>query len=528
MGVRTTDGLAHNVSLANGLLNGNILLSTSSLSEQSAQTASVQTQNVGSGAQQLDQLDAQIKALHAQALSTQAAIDQLQVQDSHSFYSGFTSSVPWILGAEGLALGMGALILGGVIGWLAWRRHPVALQAPEPADFADSRMYLRERRQEERRQDSPPVAAQAPSVKTVVAMPERVFPQPESMEMDFGHSAPMAESDSVLGLFWAEPETAPPVAEPEGDLLEPLFSADASPFAPPSPTLEFDREAAANEVERVRKSLAEKRDARARERHYDDLPRIALHHAPMNAGGFMQDDREEAAEAQTPPDSPPVELALDLSPEQHAQPSADGALPSDEVDLALDLDLDVQDLSCETVAPPTNFLPLADAPTPDLAAENAPDGPGDPHEEAPEAVQEYEDVEVEVAQEDEPTPPVDPIAVVADEVESMVDFEFVAMAEAQDTEPKLPPPQSQPDVCPDLETQKALEAEVAPDPAVQFELAQEFQALGLLDGARELAMEVLGCSDATLRSQAQVLIDQLHAQETAQRVGELVDAPVAS
>lgn len=480
------------MSLANGLLNGNILLSTSSLSEQSAQTAPIQAQNLGGGAQQLDQLESQIKALHQQALHTQATIQELETPKTNGFYSGFMSDTPWVLGAEGAVLGVGALILGGAIGgWYSWRRRrPLAKPASVAPDFADSRMYLGEQEPV-----APPVASHAEADGTVATPPARVLQRHAAMEMDFAPSAPVAESDSVLNLFWAEAEsTSPGPEEAEEDLLEPTRSPEASPFAPASPSLEFDREAAANEVERVRKSLAEKRDARARERIYDDAPRTVVLHAPINAGGFLQDDREEPATAENPPDSHSEDSTFGLSLGQYEAPQTDGV--DLELDLALDADVDLEamDSDFETVAPPQDFGPEA---------------------QDEEAQDEQEEVQEE-AQDDGQAPPL-ALAVVAKEAESMVDFEFVATDEAQDTVPKLVAAEPPQDVGIDLE------ADEEPNPLVQFELAQEFQALGLLDGARELAMEVLGCSDAALKSQAQTLIDQLNVQETAQRVGELVD-----
>jgi len=489
MKARTHGEWTPDLASSNGLLNGNILLSTSSLSESSVQTAPVQAQNMGGGAQQLDQLESQIKALHQQALGTQTTLQQLQAQNVKDFPFGIASDASWVLGAEGLVLGLGALVLGGVLGWYAWRR-PVAKSAMVEADFADSRIYLKEEGQEPQ-----PGVFKTPEVQVAASAPAHAFTRNFPEEADFAQSAPIAESESVLNLFW---DDAPPAqSETVEDMLEPMRSADPSPFAPPSPSLEFDPEVAASEVERVRKSLADKRDARARQRMYDDWPRDSLHPAPAHAD--IPEHDIEPAGAETHLEGPDVAPSFAVLDAQQALP------PSDEVDLALDLDLDLdlgadsedepepvpdlmaqamKDLGNHSLEPPVDVVPHSDAPEPELPMDS------------PAAAQ-------EVWHEDEP----------------MVEFEFMPRAETQDTVPNLAL----------LEPIQAMDTEadghVAPNPTVQLELAHEFLALDLLQGARELALEVLECGDSAQQSQAQALIDRLDTMETAQRVGALIDSP---
>lgn len=64
-----------------------------------------------------------------------------------------------------------------------------------------------------------------------------------------------------------------------------------------------------------------------------------------------------------------------------------------------------------------------------------------------------------------------------------------------------------------------------PDSSIQLELAQEFAALGLLDGARELAQEVLGSAYAPLQMEAQALLSELDAQETSLRADQQATPP---
>ncbi|MDO8754490.1 MAG: hypothetical protein Q7J80_11390, partial [Anaerolineales bacterium] len=63
-----------------------------------------------------------------------------------------------------------------------------------------------------------------------------------------------------------------------------------------------------------------------------------------------------------------------------------------------------------------------------------------------------------------------------------------------------------------------LELETEPDHDVQLSLAQEFEALGLRLGARELAIEALGSTDVSLSSQAHALLRQIDEHETAHPV----------
>lgn len=462
---------------------------------------------MGDGAQKLDQLESQIKELHQQALSTQSSLQQLKSRDAHSLPFDHLPDVPWVLGVEGLVLGLGALVLGGVLGWYAWRR-PFAKPAPAEDDFADSQQYLNAEDQE------PQLGVfKTPEVRATDGTTEHAFTRNFPEEVDFAQSAPMAESESVLNLFWDEEK--PPLQESALDLLESVPGADASPFAPPSPSLEFDPEVAASEVERVRKSLADKRDARARQRMYDDWPRDPMHH-PALASAEMSEHDEEPVEAAMPVDSPTVEPVCSVLD------TPDDTAPNVEIDLALDLDLDLdlgadsqgesepvpdlmvqamRDLGQHFPESSADLLPNSDMPEPELAWDSAADA--------------HEDLQ------DAGPAPVLELAGGAAEGEPLVEFEFIPRAVTQDAVPNLAL----------LEPIQAMDVDVdahaEPNPAVQLELAQEFLALDLLQGARELALEVLECGDATLQSQAQALIGQLDTMETAQRVGALIDAPAA-
>jgi hypothetical protein len=65
----------------------------------------------------------------------------------------------------------------------------------------------------------------------------------------------------------------------------------------------------------------------------------------------------------------------------------------------------------------------------------------------------------------------------------------------------------------DLELELELDIPTTPDFGVRLALAQESEALGLWQEARELALEVMECSDPELRSQAKTILNRLKQQQ---------------
>jgi FimV-like protein len=384
--------------LASGLTHGNILLSTSSPPEQSAPLAATSTQNTGEGGLPLDRLEAQLNTLRQQALTTQRSIQQIQGPDEGSH---------WVMGGEGLVVGLVAVLLGWLtVRLLLGRAQPVVVpETPVVADFAESQYYLTGA--------APlpdPVVNTAPQAELLTAMQPSVALAPVFAESQFAHSAPMADSESVLNLFWdSDTPSATPVIEP---ITEPVIDATAEDvnkvellsFAPQRAYMEFDPQVAASEVERVRRSLAEKREERNRQRLQD---------AARRHDRALMDVQH------------PIEVRI--YPEQG---------------LDLDLDLSEHASGYETIAPSLMFVSDGEASD-------------------------------------------------TDGVDDAVD----AYLNAHESEPE------------------------EPDSFIQLELAQEFAALGLLEGARELAQEVLVSAHAPLQMEAQALLGELDAQEAAQRAG---------
>lgn len=376
-------------------------------------------------AQSIEQLEGQIKALLQQEIKTQQSIQQLSGQYSDSVNQGLLFDDPWMMGAVCLVLGLCAWMFGSFLGRLTTRRRVLDASALEQKRFADSLMYL----EDEAYIPMPPVHGTG-SGHPVPATPNHasahgpaVFPH-----MDFSPSGPLleVEPESVLGLFLddihpLDSETAPPAsqlqAEVETSVLELPMEAHA-----------FDSKATADEVERVRKSLAKKRAARACQGSYD----ISVH-APLQPM-----DRSSDA----PPD--PV-----MEQTSHAVMQEDkSGEPSGGVDLLLDLP---DELTLELQLPESE-MPFTEEP---FRAEDS----------------------------------VEPLqAVVID----------------PHAEP-LPEPEPQPAA------------------AVQLELALVLETLGLRDGARDIAHEVLESGDDKLRLKAEALVARLDALASAQRAKALAE-----
>jgi hypothetical protein len=303
----------------------------------------------------MDALQFKIQALLDESRTMQASITQLTVQEERNAHSGIFSDHPVILGLEGLLLGAAVLCLGGLLGaGFAWRHLQAAL-APHPADFGES-IYSFRRTDE----------AQHPAIEE---LQESMSPQ----------ESPVME---------------PPRALPEEADVYPDIGPSSGLFATPESGTGFDVEAAASEVQRVRRSLADKRAARERWNASDPYPADAM-------------------------------------------PQSDGS-----PDL-LPLDFDLTEESENIPAPE----PLVQAP--------------------------------------------------------VIEDAFHVTSELEQVH--------------ELSTVTPTDSEGDQGLCVKLELAQEFLSLGLLDGARELAMEFMDSTEAGLHSQAMVLISQIDQQEQQER-----------
>jgi hypothetical protein len=214
-----------------------------------------------------------------------------------------------MMGAEGLVLALGAVLLGGLLGQLTRRRRVLDAPAPAQSGFADR--------------------ASAP-------LPV-VFDQ-----MDFEQSASFLELESAMDLFLDDAH--PPASETATAASQLQAEVDARP---PVEVNGFDHEAAANEVARVRKSLAQKRAARAHQRAHDvsvhssvplmdrslSAPRDAvtdqMAHAVMHG-----DERDEPSGGVDLPLDLPEELTLELHSAESEMPVAEAQLMAQDSQLA--------------------------------------------------------------------------------------------------------------------------------------------------------------------------------------------------
>ena len=174
----------------------------------------------------LDRLQSELQVLLQEARQTQAAIAQMQARESTgpSVDQWFRASRDMELGHTEQAAGVGLVLATAAVAWWLWRTYWARRNAVP--DWQSSFASLPQETA------APPSASVAPTPqRTAVSHPAESL---ETLESEFSESA-----------FFA-------------------FAALAdTPAAPAEAPGRFDSEAAASEVVRVRKSLAEKRQARA-------------------------------------------------------------------------------------------------------------------------------------------------------------------------------------------------------------------------------------------------------------------------
>lgn len=322
-----------------------------------------------------DQIALELKALRQQALSTHAGIQQLQLEQQNQPLANALSGLPIGLTPGTGLLGIVILILVGMLTWSGAQRLRTRSMGSQP-EFVDSYSP------EDDPQDSATLAMRESARVVAAALQEAPSTLPPESEFPPDATGRELACDLDVNL-----ENLLPIKAPD---VQALISAPKKPVVNTNHPPEFDRDAAADEVERVLKSLASKRAARSRRpQRSDSAIAPEQNHAMMILPPYdPATDRHRAANQ-------------DLAGQQSA-PSPDQSAP------------DFQTL-----------LPLVPTATP-----------------------------------------------------------------SQDTDDEL-------------------------DHEVQLSLAQEFEALGLTHGARELATEVLDSPDTALSSYAQALLRQIEDQELA-------------
>lgn len=402
-----------------------------------------------------DRMQTEVKALQQQAQATQQSLKKLQTRESASPYSAIVSDLPgFFSGVDSTMLGAGsALALATVaVWWYVWHRPQTrwidALAAKVPK--------------------VPPVSTRAPL-----------------SEHGFSLHAPSSTQPPVLAPHDDALASDDPIAV-SGDTTPPLESGH-SPFARQEPNMEFDPEAAASEVTRVRKYLAEKRGARAQLHDRDDSS-----HAELDLDLDLPDTPASSHDK-----SPSVRALLDgevatnafEAPEPNKTPASD-----------LDLDLDLGPWEEQKQRSPVHEpSPPADEEVSFSLVNDDRDGDG--HRQV-ESVSESESMP-------EPQPDPDPFL-------ALLPLSELATAPEPEPEPALVPT---PTPIPDMEPAFGLAPEAQDfdskgyDFTITLALAHESAGLELWNEARDLASEVLQSDDPTLVSEALTLLEQLNRIE---------------
>ena len=351
-----------------------------------------------------DQMALELKAVRQQALSTQAGIKQLQLEQPNQPFANLLSCLPFSLTPGTAWLGIGILILGGILTRSGLHRLQARSIGSKPA-FVDSCSPPDDR------QDSATMTTRESARVVAAALPEAApaLPSESQWPPDVPRCAAACDLDVNLEdlLLIQAPVIQSAVGSPD------------TPVAKINHVPGFDREAAADEVERVLKSLASKRAARSRR--------------PQNNDSAVSPE-QDAAMMLLPP----------FGPATDQQRAADQGRTKPEA-------------------------------TP----------PADQHRLTP---QDVTSVQLE--------PPPDA---------AWLDFDMLDQPVA-DLRAVLPVV---------LTTTTVQNADDEPDHQVQLSLAQEFEALGLTLGARELATEVLDSPNSALNSYAQALLRQIEDQDLA-------------
>lgn len=198
--------------VAVGSLHGETILPSST----SLPDPSTQPQNVSAaGSGHFDRMESELKSLQAQAHATQLSLKQLQTREAVDPWTAMRSDLSAVSNVDGMVLAVvGLMTLAlAVVWWYLWRRPPMR---PPEADLTE--------------------------------MPDPAVALAEYLPTPHQEVQPVAN-----------PSPMPPHTPAE----YPVRPVQWNHFAQREPGTGFDPEAAANEVMRVRKYLAKKRESRS-------------------------------------------------------------------------------------------------------------------------------------------------------------------------------------------------------------------------------------------------------------------------
>lgn len=293
-----------------------------------APTASQPVRDGGSG---MDRLASELKALRMQAQSTEAELAKLHQPAPGASPINALRGSDATLAAAGVGLALGALAL---LWW--WRRPRTSRSADVRRGKAPESSFLPESAAAASRSS---VLAGAAAQRTRAKPPEpdrpaMAVPAPASPQAPLAARPQVQVQDSAfrpssLDVTFVEHDAMDTPAQPAASSHEDNY------FAAPPSSLEFDPEAAANEVERVRKSLAAKRSERSRLT------------SPGGENVWNDDDpssepdallRSEMLFAAAQPTAPSdVDVLIDFPDNAEPDPNAALAQPATETDHELDV-----------------------------------------------------------------------------------------------------------------------------------------------------------------------------------------------
>lgn len=270
-------------------------------------------------------MQAEVKALQQQAQATQSSLKKLQTQEAVDPVAAIVSDLPTVPGVGGAGIGVASvLVVALALAWWYRWRHPQR----QPMDAGHT---------------------------GISDMPEdSAYGQPHQP------TRPAEQTRKV----------PPPVQESHQPAPTPV---PASPFAKPEPTMGFDSEAAASEVMRVRKSLAEKREARFLLRDHDEpaFEDVTVD-APADAQPAAADPWSMPGEASYREATPSLDIDIHftlpddpLEPESMHEPEPEPVAASQPVSTELDINIDE--------AEDAPFADITAEPDPVFSAAVAPD-----------------------------------------------------------------------------------------------------------------------------------------------------------
>ena len=363
-----------------------------------------------------EHMEAELKAVQQQALATQESLKKLQAREFVDPYTTIVAEMPGLGSVNSPLLGVASALALGllVVWWYLWHR---------------------------------------PGTRFLEG-PHTVMPAADTHTANI-HAAPPSIASTGHTQEWP-PSTA------SGEFSTHGFESSSS-FARKDPNMGFDPEAAATEVMRVRKSLADKREARA---HFLEREDGEGNHSTLDID--LDFDLDEMH-------TPSAHACRNFFATPVTQPVAAAAEPLAEVELDLDLDPWRQ---------PGEALPGASA------------------AQAAEAIHfslALEDYGVQI--DDALNPPAQP--------PQNSTMEQTPSAELENEEE----PALELDLTPELEPVKHAPGTKGYDFAITMALAQESAALELWSEARDLASEVMESDDTALVSEALSLLERLNQQE---------------